>query len=86
MKINIKNKQKYNNWNNWRELRFILGYKKIDQVKAFRYLGKLVRKDMVCTQEMKAKITIVREAFNRNKLLLCSKMGRFRIKKMLAKC
>lgn len=54
---------------NWREADSYLR----KQEKSLRYIRSLVREHIVRTQEMKARIAIIKEAFNRNKRLLYNK-------------
>ncbi len=62
-----------------------IGEEEIEQVSSFRYLGTNIREDMRCTQEIKIRIALGKEAFNQRKQLLCSKLDKD-LRKKLARC
>ena len=51
----------------------------------FKYIGIVLTRDGYCTRELKMRIVIVKEAFNRKLSLLTSKLN-IEIKKKLVRC
>jgi hypothetical protein len=49
--------------------------RELKEVDHFKYLGSVLTRDGYCTREIKMKIAIAKEAFNRKKLLLTSKLN-----------
>lgn len=62
-----------------------LGQEVIEQVSAFKYLGSIITEDMRCHKEVKTRIAMAKEAFNKKRRLLCGSMDR-NLRKRLAKC
>jgi hypothetical protein len=59
--------------------------KPVENVEEFNCLGSMITNDARCTREIKARIAIVKAAFNRKKILFTSKLD-LRLRKKLAKC
>lgn len=62
-----------------------IGQATISQVSAFKYLGSTITEDLRCHQEVKTRIAIAKEAFNRKRRLLCGKLDKD-LRKRLGKC
>lgn len=62
-----------------------LGQEVIEQVSSFKYLGSIITEDMRCHKEVKTRIAIAKEAFNKKRRLLCGSMDR-KLRKRMAKC
>jgi hypothetical protein len=58
------------------------GLKEVDH---FKYLGSMLTRDGYCTREIKVRIIIAREAFNRKMSLLTSKLN-IELKNKLVRC
>ena len=59
--------------------------RKLKEVDHFKYLGSLLTGDGYCTREIKMKIVIAKEAFNRKISLLTSKLN-IQLRKKLVRC
>ena len=57
----------------------------IEQVNSFKYLGSIVTDDIRSTKEIKTRIAIAKEAFNKKKNLLNGPLNK-ELRKRLAKC
>ena len=55
------------------------------EVDHFKYLGSVLTRDGYCTREIKMRIAIAKEAFNRKMSLLTSKLN-IELKKKLIRC
>lgn len=74
-KINVKKTKSMFIGKIGEQLQFTLENEKIKQVEVFRYLESLGRENMVCTKEVKLRLAITKNAFNRNICHLLIKMG-----------
>ena len=59
--------------------------RELKQVDHFKYLGSVLTRDCYCTREIKMRIVIAKEVFNRKMSLLTSKMN-IELKKKLVRC
>ena len=59
--------------------------RELKEVDHLRYLGSVLTRDGYCTREIKMRIAIAKEAFNRKLLLLTSKLN-IELKKKLVRC
>jgi hypothetical protein len=59
--------------------------RELKEVDHFKYLGSVLTRDGYCTKEIKMRIVIVKEAFNRKISLLTSKLN-IELKKKLVRC
>ena len=57
----------------------------VDQVDSFKYLGCNISSNMNCCQEVKQRIAMVREAFNRKRSIFCGPLEK-ELRKRLVKC
>ena len=60
--------------------------KKLEQVKSFRYLGSLLTWNGSCTEEIRSRITLGKEAFGKVRGLLTSKAIPMDLRRRFAKC
>src|SRR5215510_3849187 len=51
-----------------------IGQHKVEQVKHFKYLGSVMTEDGRCIKEIKSRIGLGKQAFEKRKKILCSKM------------
>ena len=59
--------------------------RELKEVDHFKYLGSVLTRDGYCTREIKMRIAIAKEAFNRKMSLLTSKLN-IGLKKKLVRC
>ena len=59
--------------------------RELKEVDHFKYLGSVLTRDGYCTREIKMRIAIAKEAFNRKMSLLTSKLDT-ELKKKLVRC
>ena len=59
--------------------------RELKEVDHFKYLGSVLTRDGYCTREIKMRIVIAKEAFNRTMSLLTSKLN-IELKKKLVRC
>jgi hypothetical protein len=59
--------------------------RELKEVDHLKYLGSVLTRDGYCTREIKMRIDIAREAFNRKMSLLTSKLN-IELKKKLVRC
>ena len=57
----------------------------IEQVESFKYLGCNINSNLNCYQEVKQRIAIAKEAFNRKRRIFCRPLER-ELRKRLVKC
>ena len=57
----------------------------IEQVDSFKYLGCNISSNMNCCQEGKQRITMAKEAFNKNRSIFCGPLEK-ELRKKLVKC
>ncbi|KAJ8882022.1 hypothetical protein PR048_018510 [Dryococelus australis] len=62
-----------------------IGQAIISQVRAFKYLGSTITEDLKCHQEVKTRIAVAKEAFNRKRRLLYGKLDKA-LRKRLGNC
>ena len=62
-----------------------IGHEGIDQVTAFKYFDSVITQDLKSHQEVKVRIAIAKEAFNRKRRLLCGQLDKG-LRKRLVKC
>ena len=59
--------------------------KQLENVKCFKYLGSMLADDGRCTCEIKSRIAMAKDAFNKKKNLFTSKLD-LNLRKKLVKC
>ncbi|KAJ4432119.1 hypothetical protein ANN_20734 [Periplaneta americana] len=57
----------------------------IEQVDSFNYFGRTISSNMSCSQEVKRKIAMTKEAFNRKRSIFCGPLEK-ELRKILVKC
>ena len=57
----------------------------IEQVECFKYLGCNISSNMICCQEVKQRIAMAKEAFNRKRSIFCGPLEK-ELRKKLLKC
>ena len=57
----------------------------IEQVDSFKYLGYNICSNMNCCQEVKQRIAMANEAFNRKRSIFCGSLGK-ELRKRVVKC
>ena len=60
-------------------------HKSVEQVDSFRYLGCSISSNLNCCQEVKQRIAMAKEAFNRKRSIFCGPLEKER-RKRLVKC
>ena len=85
MEINIDKSQVMRVARRKEPLRITVGNGELKDVDHFKYLGSVLTRDAYCTKEIKARIAIAKEAFNRKISLLTSKVH-IALRKKLVKC
>ena len=59
--------------------------RELEEVDHFKYLGSVLTRDAYCTREIKMRIAIAKEAFNRKMSLMTSKLN-IGLKKKMDRC
>ena len=85
MKINVKKTKAMVIGRKPRNINVRANSEIIQQVDSFKYLGCTISSDMSCNQEVKMRIAIAKEAFNRRKNVFCGPMD-IGLRKRLVKC
>ena len=49
-----------------------VGQHQVEQVEQFKYLGSVITEDGRCSKEIKCRIALAKQAFTKNKKILCS--------------
>jgi Reverse transcriptase (RNA-dependent DNA polymerase). len=75
MEINIDRSQVMRDYRNNESLQIIVNYRELKEVDHFKYLGSVITRDGYCTREIKKRIALAKEAFNRKMPLLTSKLN-----------
>src|SRR6478609_8030965 len=85
IKINIKKNKGYGGLEKWgRRVNITVEGQSVEQVSKFRYLGSLISKDGRCLVDVKTRIGMAKDAFNKRKELL-TKSIRVDLRKRLVK-
>ena len=85
MRINIKKTKSMILGGKEETVRVSLKGEDIEQVEKFKYLGSWITKDMRCSTEIKTRIAMAKEGFNRKRRLLCGPLEK-ELRKRLVKC
>ena len=75
MEINIDKSQVMSVSRSNESLQIKVNNRELKEVDHFKYLGSLLTRDGYCTREIKMRIAIAKEAFNREMSLLTSKLN-----------
>ena len=76
MKINVKKtKAMVVSKNEVKTVNIVVDEKSVEQVERFKYLGSLISQDGRCITDVKSRIAMAKEAFNRRKELLTKRMN-----------
>jgi len=75
MRINVtKNKTVVISKTEGKKVEIKVGQHQVEQVEQFKYLGSVITEDGRCSKEIKCRIAIAKQAFTKNKKILCSNM------------
>ena len=77
MKINVKKtKTMRMSKRDGSVVNIVIEGKNVEQVKKFRYLGAMIKEDSRCDVEIKTRIGMAKDAFNKRRELLTQRMNR----------
>ena len=85
MEINIGKSQVMRVSRSNESLQVKVNNRELKEVDHFKFIGSVLTRDGYCTREIKMRISIAREAFNRKMSLLTSKLN-IELKKKLVRC
>jgi len=85
MKINANKTKSMMIGRNPRKINVTTGGKTIEQVDSFKYLGCTISSDMTCGHEVKIRIAMAKEAFNRRRNVFCGPLDKD-LRKRLVEC
>ena len=75
MKINVKKTKVMIIGRKDRKIDVQLAGERIEQVDKFRYLGCVIRSNMRCEEEIKVRIAMAKESFNRRRNIFCESLN-----------
>jgi len=85
MKFNIKKTKTMKVARKAGKLDIMIEGKKLEQIKQYKYLGSIIEEEGRCNKEIRARIGMGKNVFNKKKTTFCSKMD-IGLRKRLVKC